>query len=211
MFCSDTNGAGDDDEILSNSIENAILGSGNDTFAGSSFNNIVWPNGGQNSNGCPDAVQGCGIDTVNYSQGYTAGVTVNLAGGGTSGGNADSIQGFTNAVGTAFADNMIGTDTNVGNSLKGGKGNDKISGNNGPDFISGGAQNDKIRGGSGEDTINGQGGNDNIRGSGGADDINGAKGKDYCSGDGGNDSVKNCEKPRKNGHGPNGNGRNQRI
>ena len=93
---------------------------------------------------------GCGIDTVNYSQGYTAGVTVNLAGGGPSGGNADSIVGFTNAVGTAFADNIIGTDLNIGNSLKGGKGNDTISGNNGPDFVLGGAGNDAIRGGAGE-------------------------------------------------------------
>ena len=212
-FCSDANGvSGEGDEILSNSIENSILGSGNDVFTGSSFNNIVWPNGGQNAlNGCPDAVQGCGIDTVNYSQGYEAGVTVNLAGGGTSGGNADSIVGFTNAVGSAFADNIIGTDTNVGNSLKGGKGNDTISGNNGPDFINGGAQNDKIRGGAGEDSIKGAGGKDNIRGSGGADDIHGGKGKDYCDGGGGNDHIKACEKPRHNGQGPNGNGRNQRI
>ena len=35
-------------------VENAILGPGNDTFTGRSFNNTVWPNGGQNSlNGCP--------------------------------------------------------------------------------------------------------------------------------------------------------------
>ena len=73
-------------------------------------------------------------------------MTVNLAGGGPTSGNADSIVGFTNAVGTAFADNIIGTDANIGNSLKGGKGNDNISGNNGPDFVLGGAGNDNIRG-----------------------------------------------------------------
>jgi len=201
------------DLIRNDATENAILGTSNDTFTGSQFNNTVWPNGGQNAlNGCPAAVNvSCGIDTVNYSQGYTAGVTVNLAGGGPSGGNADSIVGFTNAVGTEFADNIIGTDLNIGNSLKGGKGNDTISGNNGPDFVLGGAGNDKVRGGNGDDTLKGQGGKDNIRGSGGADDIFGGKGKDYCLGGGGNDLIKTCERPRHNGHGPNGNSLHQLI
>jgi hypothetical protein len=212
-LCTTGNGVtGANDLIRNDTTENAILGSGNDTFTGSQFNNTVWPNGGQNAlNGCPVSVVNCGIDTVNYSKGYDAGVTVNLAGGGPSGGNADSIVGFTNAVGTAFADNIIGTDLNIGNSLKGGKGNDSISGNNGPDYVLGGAGNDKIRGGNGDDTLKGQGGKDNIRGSGGADDIFGGKGKDYCLGGGGNDLIKTCERPRHNGHGPNGNGLHQRI
>ena len=203
--CSKGNGvSGGEDWIRANSVENVILGTGNDTFTGSSFNNQVWPNGGQNSlNGCPDAVQGCGIDTVNYNQGYDAGVTVNLAGGGPTSGNADSIQGFTNAVGTAFADDIIGTDANVGNSLKGQKGNDSISGNNGPDFVLGGAGNDAIRGGGGEDSLKGQGGKDNIRGSGGGDNLYGGKGKDFCDGGGGSDLIKTCEKPKdKHGHWP---------
>jgi Ca2+-binding RTX toxin-like protein len=214
-LCSTGNGvSGGVDLIRNDATENAILGSGNDTFTGSQFNNTVWPNGGQNAlNGCPALVTvTCGIDTVNYSQGYDAGVTVNLAGGGPSGGNADAISGFTNAVGTAFADNIIGTDLNIGNSLKGGKGNDTISGNNGPDFVLGGAGNDAIRGGAGEDTLKGQGGKDNIRGSGGADDIFGGKGKDYCLGGGGDDLVKTCEKPRdKHGNGPNGPGLRQQL
>ena len=122
-----------------------------------------------------------------------AGVTVNLAGGGPAGGNADSIVGFTNAVGTPFKDNIIGTDVNAGNSLKGGKGNDEISGNGGPDFVQGGAGKDNIRGGSGEDSLKGGTGGDVIRGSGGADNIHGQGGKDKCDGGGGNDIVK-CEK-----------------
>ena len=88
-----------------NTIENAILGSGDDIFTGSAFNNIVWPNGGQNS-----LVGGGGIDTVNYSVGYTSGVLVNLTGGGASGGNQDSITGFSNAVGSKFNDTLLGTD-----------------------------------------------------------------------------------------------------
>ena len=43
--------------FLDSTIENAILGTGNDVFTGSAFNNTVWPNGGQNSlNGCPAAI-----------------------------------------------------------------------------------------------------------------------------------------------------------
>ena len=103
-------------------VENAILGSGNDVFSGSTFNNQVWPNGGRNTLGCEPG--GCGgIDTVNYSMGYTKGVTVNLSGGG-----QDSITGFTNVIGTAFDDTLIGSDTTFGtdgaNLLVGGKGND---------------------------------------------------------------------------------------
>ena len=133
---------------------------------------------------------------MNYSQGYDAGVTVNLAGGGPSGGNADSIVGFTNAVGTAFADNLIGTDLDVGNSLKGGKGNDSISGNNGPDFVLGGAGNDGIRGGAGEDTLKGQGGKDNLRGAGGADDLFGGKGRTTATVAVGRTSSRPARSPR---------------
>ena len=47
-------GVSREDEFLSNTVENAILGTGNDIFSGSAFNNTVWPNGGQNTlNGCP--------------------------------------------------------------------------------------------------------------------------------------------------------------
>jgi Ca2+-binding RTX toxin-like protein len=186
-------GVGAEGDVLID-IENAILGTGNDSFTGSTFNNTVWPNGGQNTlNGCPVVLGGCGIDTVNYGMGYEAGVTVNLAGGGPAGGNADSIVGFSNAVGSPFADTIIGTDANIGNSLKGGKGNDTISGNGGPDFVLGGAGKDNVRGGSGDDTLKGGDANDTIRGSGGDDDIFGQKGKDRCNGGGGNNVVK-CEK-----------------
>lgn len=191
------NGIGAEGDIITNNtIENAILGSGDDTFTGSTFNNIVWPNGGQNSL----TGGGGGIDTVNYSKGYTAGVLVNLSGGGAAGGNQDSITGFTNAVGTAFNDTLIGTDvvaaTNGANLLVGAKGNDSISGNAGPDLVRSGAGNDNVRGGNGDDDLFGQGGNDNIRGGNGDDNIIGGKGKDKCIGGGGRDIVK-CEKAQK--------------
>jgi len=40
--------AGENDQLYGATIENAILGTGDDSFTGSAFNNIVWPNGGQN-------------------------------------------------------------------------------------------------------------------------------------------------------------------
>ena len=155
----------------------------------------MWPNGGQNTlNG--GAVGG--IDTVNYNMGYKAGVTINLVGGGPSGGNQDSIIGFTNAVGTAFNDTMIGTDvvagTNGANRLQGGKGADEITGNAGPDTIQGGAGNDTVRAGSGDDTVKLQGGKDYASGGGGDDFIDGGKGKDKCLGGKGDDVLKHCEK-----------------
>ncbi len=193
------------DQILNNTVENAILGTGDDTFSGSTFNNIVWPNGGQNS------LEGLGgIDTLNYSVGYTAGVTINLSGGGATGGATDAIGGFENAVGTAFNDTIFGTDvvdgTNGANLLVGGKGNDSISANAGPDFVRAGAGNDRVRGGSGDDTLKGQGGKDNIRGGQGDDDIFGGKGKDFCVGGAGHDLIKTCERPRRHHQGPNGPG-----
>jgi hypothetical protein len=201
-------GTGECDEY--DNVENVRLGSGDDSWFGSEFNNIFFPGGGQNALNGED-----GIDSLNYSYGYTAGVTINMAGGGQSGGGEDSISEFENATGTAFNDTMIGTDvvagTNGANLLVGGKGSDNISANAGPDSVRAGAGNDRIRGGAGDDTLEGQGGKDNIRGSGGADDIFGGKGKDFCNGGGGNDFIKTCEKPKHNGHGPNGPGLHQRI
>jgi hypothetical protein len=197
-------GTGETDTYVN--VENVRLGSGDDSWIGSAFNNIFFPGGGQNA-----LDGGAGIDSLNYNYGYTEGVTINMAGGGQSGGGQDSITAFENATGTAFNDDMIGTDvvggTNGANLLVGGKGSDSISANAGPDSVRAGAGNDRIRGGAGDDTLEGQGGNDNIRGSGGADDIFGAKGKDFCDGGGGNDFIKTCEKPKDNhGDGPNGPG-----
>jgi Ca2+-binding RTX toxin-like protein len=210
--CSIGNGVsgGVDPFIESNTIENAILGTADDVFSGSAFNNIVFPNGGQNTLSC--AGLGCGgIDTVNYSIGYTAGVTINLTNGGGTGGSSDSITGFSNAVGTAFNDTMTGTDIILGggtgaNLLVGGKGNDSISANAGPDLVRGGAGNDAIRGGAGDDTLKGQGGKDNIRAGSGDDDVFGGKGKDFCVGGTGHDLIKTCERPRHHHQGPNGPG-----
>jgi Ca2+-binding RTX toxin-like protein len=196
----DLSTCGEADQI--DNVENAMLGTGDDTFTGNAFNNIVFPGGGQNVLTDPAAPVGGGIDTVNYSVGYTEGVTVNMAGGGPSG-VGDSATGFENAVGTDFNDTIIGTDvvggTTGANSINGRGGNDNLSGNAGPDTVNGGGGNDTIRLGAGDDNGNGKAGNDFITGSGGDDFINGGKGKDTCDGGSGHDRVKKCEKGKAKG------------
>ncbi len=112
-------------------VENVVLGSGNDTFVGSPNNNTVWPNGGQNVlAGGPAPVAGVafgtGIDTVNYSMGYgDDGVTINLAGGGPTSGNQDSVpdrvheRRWLARPGPHHRDGRMIAGTNGANSLKG--------------------------------------------------------------------------------------------
>jgi Ca2+-binding RTX toxin-like protein len=161
-----------------NAVENAALGTGDDTFVGSAFNNTVEPGGGQN------VLSGAGgSDTLDYSVGYDAGVTVNLAGGAAS---DDAIDAFENVIGTAFADSITGDDGS--NTLKSRKGNDNVRGGAGDDTVKAGAGNDLVRGGTGDDDLWGQKGNDAL---------NGGKGSDFCKGGPGKDVLKSCESGHK--------------
>ena len=62
--------------------------------------------------------------------------------------------------------------------IKGGSGNDVLSGNAAMDVITGGAGNDTISGGAGNDTISGDAGNDTISGGVGFDTLSGGDGVD---------------------------------
>jgi len=159
-------------------IENAILGSGDDTFYGNAFSNVVEPNGGQNS-----LSGGGGGDTLDYSVGYDTGVEVNMAGGGTAG---DSAIDFENVIGTEFADTIIGSDSS--NTIKSRKGNDNVRAGAGDDTVKAGAGNDLVRAGTGDDDLWGQKGNDNL---------NGGKGSDFCKGGPGKDLIRGCESGHK--------------
>ncbi|HEX9123779.1 MAG TPA: calcium-binding protein [Actinomycetota bacterium] len=152
-------------------MENALLGSGDDTFKGNAFNNVVNPGGGQN------VLDGLtGSDTLDYSS-YEEGVTVNLAGGSTAG---DSAVNFENVKGTDFRDNITGGPES--NTVSSGKGNDNVKGGGGDDTLRLGAGPDVARGGSGDDDMFGKGGNDTLFGGSGTDLGNGGKGKDVCKG-----------------------------
>ncbi|HWO69612.1 MAG TPA: calcium-binding protein [Actinomycetota bacterium] len=170
-------------------VENAILGTGDDSFVGSAFANRVWPNGGQNVL-AGDAVGGpaTGGDVLDYSVGYTAGVEVNMAGGATAG---DSATGFENAIGTEFADTFVGNE--LSNTLRTGAGDDSVRSGAGDDNVRGGAGKDLVRAGSGDDDAFGGKGNDTLRGGSGDDLLVGGGGKDLCRGGAGGDTIRKCE------------------
>lgn len=110
-------------------IENAIGGSGNDSFIGNAADNTF--------------IGGAGIDSVSYSA-DTAGVTVNLATGTATG----------SAIGT---DRLIGIEN-----VRGGSGNDVLTGDAGMNSIDGGAGNDTIVYSGGGDYLQGGEGTDTL-------------------------------------------------
>jgi len=155
-------------------FERGYGGSGNDTVKGSEFDNTLG--GGQGK----DIVDGRGgFDLVDYSASYsgapTMGAIVNLSsasvtvGGTTYGtgtardgwGSIDTLTNIEGAIGTAFADTLIGR-TDAGSSLVGGAGDDSLTGSGGANTLIGGAGDDTIAftgytesllGGDGNDTL----------------------------------------------------------
>ncbi|WHU00963.1 hypothetical protein [Sphingomonas sp. NIBR02145] len=94
---------------------------------------------------------GAGIDRVDYGS-SAAGVTVDLANGAASGGEAagDRLIGIEAVEGSAFADTLSGTDG--ADWFGGGAGNDRIDGRGGDDLLVGGAGADTLIGGAGFDS-----------------------------------------------------------
>jgi Ca2+-binding RTX toxin-like protein len=96
-----------------------------------------------------------------------------LLGFATGGFGNDVIGGFEIAIGSAFADNILGgggtATTNF--RLKGGKGNDILTGSGSNDVLAGAAGNDVLRGGGGDDTL---------KGGKGKDEGFGGRGTDLC-------------------------------
>ena len=96
----------------------------------------------------------------------------------------------TNALG-AFSDQAftIALVDVVSVEVKGGKGNDVITGTPEPDVVDGGKGNDVIDGGGGSDQLDGGKGNDRIDGGDGDDTLSGGSGKDKIKGGPGIDTV----------------------
>ncbi|MFM6268480.1 MAG: calcium-binding protein, partial [Dolichospermum sp.] len=95
-----------------------------------------------------------------------------------------SIESFYGFKGTEYNDVIFGGTENeyYEGGLKGGSGNDTISGNagyddiygeDGNDVLNGGADNDQLYGGSGNDSLNGDAGDDYFTNEDGNDTING--------------------------------------
>ncbi|MGK9167536.1 M10 family metallopeptidase C-terminal domain-containing protein [Inquilinus limosus] len=128
-------------------IENLSGSQGNDSLVGSAGTNLLqgW-NGADVLRGGAGADRmdgGAGIDTASYYTG-TAGVTVNLATGLGSGGEAqgDTLAGIENLSGSQGNDSLVGsTGANV---LQGWNGNDVLTGAGGKDTLTGGAGADRF-------------------------------------------------------------------
>ena len=182
---------------------------GNDTLAGNSGANKLQGWGGDDvlrgGAGADTLEGGAGIDTASY---YTSavGVTVDLAAGTASGGDAagDTLSGIENLSGS-----NLGNDTLAGNG-----GANKLQGWGGDDVLRGGAGADVLEGGAGTDTASyysspvgvsislaagtGAGGDasgdalsgiENISGSQGNDGLTGTAGANVLQGWGGNDGL----------------------
>jgi Ca2+-binding RTX toxin-like protein len=130
---------------------------GADTISGLGGDDILVGSGGADT-----LDGGAGVDAAWYGN-SSAGMTVNLATGVGTGGDAqgDTLINIENIVGSSWADFLIG-DANTNN-------------------ISGQSGNDTVIGGGGADTLWGNSGNDTLKGGGGADSLDGGLGYDTAS------------------------------
>jgi len=121
-------------------------GAGDDSLYGNDLANSLT--GGIGA----DRIDGAGgIDTASYA-GSALGVTVNLATGVGTGGDAqgDRLYNIENLVGSSKADNLTGS--SIANRIEGGAGADRLDGAKGDDTLIGGAGADALIGGAGIDT-----------------------------------------------------------
>ena len=137
------------------SIEAVIGTDADDILTGDGHDNqLTGGSGADQLNG------GNGNDTAIYAG---AGVTVDLASGLGSGGDAegDVLTGLENLVGTAVADRLSGdTGENV---LTGRQGNDLLEGRAGDDVLTGGSGADRLSGGAGIDTASYRGSSQGVQ------------------------------------------------
>ncbi|HEX8217569.1 MAG TPA: Calx-beta domain-containing protein, partial [Allosphingosinicella sp.] len=189
-------------------------GGGSDTLTfvenvtGSNFNDTINGNAGDNV-----LDGGAGVDTLTYLK-AASGVTVNLGlttAQNTGGMGIDTVKGFENLTGSAFADTLSGDAGN--NILDGGAGIDTLSyatasagvtvnlglttaqntSGAGTDTVknfenlTGSAFNDTLTGSTAANVLMGLGGNDNLIGGSGNDRLDGGQGADRMEGGIGND------------------------
>lgn len=177
----------DANDILSGADGDDIIsgGAGDDTLDGGAGNDIL--EGGVGHDILNGAANGSVGDTVRYVS-SSAGVTVNLALGLTSGGHAqgDAIvveagqSTIENVLGSRFNDTLTGDARS--NRLGGLAGDDALNGGDGDDILNGGAGTDSLRGGAGRDILYGDAGADHLEGEAGDDVLAGGEGDDILLG-----------------------------
>ncbi|MCZ8161309.1 MAG: hemolysin, partial [Microcystis sp. LE19-196.1B] len=202
-------GTNGNDNITGTSDSDNIFGlDGNDTLSGLGGDDKIYGGNGNDSldggDGYDYFTNDAGNDTINggsgtdrYEVDYSSAssgltMTYNTATGsgtitvGTETDTFTSIESFGGFKGTEYNDVIFGGTESESYyyyaGLKGGSGNDTISGNAGSDYIygedgndvlNGGADNDQLYGGSGNDLLNGDAGNDYFTNDAGNDTING--------------------------------------
>ncbi|MFO1035818.1 MAG: calcium-binding protein [Geminicoccaceae bacterium] len=145
-------GAEDHDSLLG--IENVTGSALHDYIIGDDGANTLRGEGGsdqlEGGGGADELIGGAGEDYVYYS-GSAFGVTVNLAKGTGSGGDAegDTLSGIENLHGSEHTDYLTGN--GYDNALFGHAGNDVLKGGGGADLLSGDSGKDEIWGGGGAD------------------------------------------------------------
>ncbi len=162
-------GAGNDTLVGGSGNDTLDGGSGDDNLDGGSGVDILTGGAGA------DVLDGGtgGDDTASYA-GSGAGVSVSLATGSASGGDAagDTLSNIENLIGSDYDDLLIGNSTGGGsNTLDGGLGDDTLSGAAGHDVLIGGAGNDGLSGAAGNDTLDGGAGADTLDGGAGNDTL----------------------------------------
>ena len=165
-------------------------GSGNDRVRGSRGND--WIEGGTGT----DSIEGnAGRDTVSYKD-RTLAVSVKLGRAGASGNADDGPVGARDSIASDI-ENIRGgggddrlTGTGFANVLVGAQGNDSIRGRRGRDRLRGGLHNDVLGGGAGNDLLKGNLGADFLRGGAGRDRDRGGNGADRVRGGTGSDRLK---------------------
>ncbi|MFE0753850.1 beta strand repeat-containing protein [Inquilinus sp. NPDC058860] len=129
----------ENDQVFGDAGDDVLLGgTGDDQLDGGAGNDLL-----EGAGGADVLTGGAGIDTVSYA-GSSAGVTVDLATGAASGGDAagDSFSGIEQLLGSASNDVLTG---DVGaNTLWGMAGDDVLTGGAGADVLKGGAGNDRF-------------------------------------------------------------------
>ncbi|MEP3892218.1 MAG: calcium-binding protein [Hellea sp.] len=171
------------DSITGNNSSNELRGfDGDDVLDGAGGGDRLF--GGE---GADTLIGGTGIDIAMFTV-ATAGVTLDLATGGTGGEAAgDSYSGIEWVFGSDFNDDITGDSAN--NRLEGRDGNDTLNGEGGNDQLLGGNGNDTLNGGDGVDVLYGQFGDDIMTGGAGNDFFIGDSGSDSHDGGAGIDTV----------------------
>jgi Ca2+-binding RTX toxin-like protein len=179
---------------------NALGFAGDDTLVGGPGNDSLCGGEGADTlsggSGADLLHGGPGVDIATYGN-VTTPLVISLDGVANDGAAGEGDNVITESVVGGAGNDRITGDA-VRNGLLGGPGNDVIAGLGSPDTLIGEAGDDTLNGGEGDDSLhgyagndslNGEAGNDTLRGDGGNDSLRGGAGNDRLRGGAGNDKL----------------------